>query len=315
MSRDKPFNAAQLASVTVTYNPDCEMLRAQLRALPEASLKIVVDNASAQPRLSEIETLVARTANAVLVCNSENLGLAAATNQGVREAGERAAQTRLVLLLDQDTEPMPGSIEALVAGFERLSASGGRVGGVGPILRDAATGLTHGFHRHTRWRWTRTYPTEGAIAPVPCASLNGSGTLVPVDVFLDLGGLDESLFIDHVDTEWSFRLLAAGYGLWGIPQAVFTHRMGQASLRFWWFGWRLWPSRAPRRHYFLFRNAVRLMKRPYVPTVWKAWAAVKLALTACVHGLIDGRRSEQVGSMWAGIRDGLHSKADRDLEA
>lgn len=300
------LNLSAVATVTVTYNPDAGTLRAQLEALPPDSLKIIVDNAS-HPAIREyLEMLATCTPNLRLLRNARNLGLAAAINLGVRAAHAYDPQARWVLLLDQDSEPHGGSIQALVQGFEHIEGQGGCVGGVGPQLRDGVTGLSHGFHQATGWRWTRTYPPAGSAAAIPCTNLNGSGTLVPIDLFLKLGGLDEALFIDHVDTEWSFRVLAAGYGLWGIPAAVFTHRMGQSSVRFWLLGWHVWPSRSPRRHYFLFRNAVLLMRRPYVPRVWKFWAVVKLLLTAFLHGTFDTERRTQWHEMWQGLREGLH---------
>ncbi|WP_295453989.1 glycosyltransferase [uncultured Thiodictyon sp.] len=296
-----------VATVTVTYNPDPWPLAAQLQALPAASVKIIVDNGSAPDALEHIQALAARTPNTRILRNAQNLGLAAAINLGVRAVREYHSRARLVLLLDQDSEPHPGSIQTLLDGFDAIARQGQRVGGVGPCLLDTATDLSHGFHHAAGWRWKRSYPPPGASEAVPCTSLNGSGTLVPIDLFLKLGGLDEALFIDHVDTEWSFRVLAAGYGLWGIPAAVFTHRMGQSSIRFWMLGWRLWPSRPPRRHYFLFRNAILLMRRPYVPRVWRFWAVVKLVLTAIVHGLFDPERRAQWQQMWKGLREGLHS--------
>jgi rhamnosyltransferase len=78
--------------------------------------------------------------------------------------------------------------------------------------------------------------------------------------------------------------------------------MGEASRRIWLFGWRVWPSRSPQRHYYLFRNAVALMRRQYVPVVWKTWAVAKLVLTAVVHGLHGDRRREQLQQMWRGAR-------------
>ncbi|MDE2150038.1 MAG: glycosyltransferase [Gammaproteobacteria bacterium] len=300
MTASGAFDAAALATVTVTFNPDLALLHGQLAALPPQSPKLVVDNASGAETEREIQSLVARTPNALLLRNSQNLGLAAAANRGVRAVRETAPAARYVLLLDQDSEPTPGSIEALVAGFEQLERRGERVGCVGPSLLDVATGLSHGFHQCTRWRWRRVYPAAGSKEPVPCANLNGSGTLVPVDLFLELGGLEEGLFIDHVDTEWAFRVQARGYRLFGIPKAVFRHRMGEASRRIWLFGCRVWPVRSPQRHYYLFRNAVLLIRRPYVPAVWKTWAVAKLIVTAVVHGLLGDRRREQLQQMWRG---------------
>jgi len=304
MSEDKRFDPAVVATVTVTFNPDIDLLRTQLDALPRESLKLVVDNATQTEALWNIQALVSQTPNAKLLRNDENLGLAAAVNRGVRAVRDAAPAARFALLLDQDSEPEPGSVAALVTGFEALQTRGERVGCVGPTLLDVTTGLPHGFHQCTRWRWKRVYPASGATAPVPCANLNGSGTLVPVDLFLELGGLEEDLFIDHVDTEWAFRVQARGYRLFGIPEAVFRHRMGDTSRRIWLLGWRVWPVRSPQRHYFLYRNAAILMRRGYVPRVWKVWAVAKLLFTACVIGVFSQGKREQLKGMLRGVRDG-----------
>lgn len=297
-----PQQMSDVLCITVTFNPDIAVLAQQLAALPADSLKTIVDNASEPNILQALLLLVSGRQDIHLVCNTENLGLAAALNIGVRAAQALSPQSRFALLLDQDSEPLAGSIEALLSGFLSLESQGIRIGCAGPKLLDAHTGLQHGFHQQLGWRWHREFPMLLDAAPIPCANLNGSGTLLPVVLFTALGGLDEGFFIDHVDTEWSFRVLAAGYGLWGIPQATFIHRMGQDSVRFWWFGWRVWPSRSPRRHYYLFRNAVLLMRRPYVPWVWKLWAVVKLALTALVH-----TAAPQWRAMARGISDGWRS--------
>lgn len=306
MSEDKRFDPAVVATVTVTFNPDIDLLRTQLDALPRESLKLVVDNATQAEALQGIQALVSRTPNARLLRNDENLGLAAAVNRGVRAVRDAAPATRFVLLLDQDSEPTPGSVAALVAGFDALQARGERVGCVGPTLLDVATGMQHGFHQCTHWRWKRVYPASDATAPVPCANLNGSGTLVPIDLFLELGGLEDDLFIDHVDTEWAFRVQARGYRLFGIPQAVFRHRMGDTSRRIWLFGWRVWPVRSPRRHYFLYRNAVILMRRGYVPRVWKVWAVAKLCMTFIVQIFLGRERLAHTKAMWRGAKEGMH---------
>ena len=296
-----------LATVTVTFNPELDCLRNQLAALPQDSFKLIVDNASKPEILRNIELLVSETSNTHLLRNDRNLGLAAAVNRGVYSLREAAPSAIYVLLLDQDTEPTPASVGSLLDGFAMLQARHERVGCVGPTLRDARTGLTHGFHQCTLWRWKRVRPTESG-EPVRCTNLNGSGTLLPIELFLQLDGLEEDFFIDHVDTEWAFRVLASGYTLYGIPGAVFRHRMGEQSIRFWWFGWNVWPTRSPQRHYYLFRNAAALMRRPYVPIVWKTWGIAKLLLTFVVHGLVDRHRFEQIRCMFKGFWDGWNQR-------
>ena len=294
-----------LGTVTVTYNPSIEELSAQLHALPLSSIKVIVDNASPEPVWLAISSLLFQIENIHLLRNEVNLGVAAALNKGVNFLENLPKQPDLLLLLDQDSKPQPGSVQVLISAFQSLVKSGHKVGAVGPSLQDPSTELTHGFHQHTRFRWLRVYPPTCSITPVTCANLNGSGTLIPIALFQQLGGLDEKLFIDHVDTEWSFRVTAHGYGLWGIPNAIFTHSMGEASQRIWLLGWRLWPIRSPLRHFYLFRNATILMKRAYVPRVWKTWAIAKLLVTAVIMTITGPHRWRQISSMWQGICIGL----------
>ncbi|UGB38978.1 glycosyltransferase [Frateuria soli] len=295
---------ASLATVTVTYRPELVILRKQLDQLPRDALRIVVDNASPEPLRVCLRTLVAEE-GAVLIENDANLGLAAATNIGVAHALRAGVQR--VLFLDQDTEPGVTGVADLCAAHDRLHTSDPRPSCIGPRLIDFTTGLDHGFHQQRGWRWVRVWPPRGA-PPVPCVNLNGSGTLVPSAILVALGGLEDDLFIDHVDTEWAFRVLAAGFGLYGAPDVAFGHRMGEKTWRFWWWGWRVWPYRSPLRHRYLFRNAVRLMHRPYVPRVFKTWAVVKLLVTFCVHALFDSARAQQTRAMLQGVADGWRAE-------
>jgi rhamnosyltransferase len=209
----------------------------------------------------------------------------------------------MLLLLDQDTEPGDGSVTGLLEAWGRLAQVDRDLGCIGPALWDDSTGQLHGFHRIRRWRWSQMRP-QGS-EPMRVDNLNGSGTLLPVELFRQLGGLSSEMFIDHVDTDWAFRVRAAGRTLYGIPGVRFLHRMGERGIRVWVFGWRVWPHRSPPRHYFLFRNTVRLLRAPGVPAVWKAWAPAKLALTFLVHLVSDRDRLAQARNMWRGVRDGL----------
>ena len=292
-----------VTTVTVTFHPDLAVLRSQLEKLPSEALKLIVDNASDSEAIVALRQIVACIPRAHLLENASNRGLAAALNEGAKYA-RKLGDAGYLLFLDQDTEAPCGGVHALIRAYEQLVLAGANPGCIGPRLLDPATGLEHGFHQIFGWRWVRRYPLAVSDAPLSCSNLNCSGTLVTSDIFERLGGFDESLFIDHLDTEWSFRVLAAGYRLYGIPSVYFVHRMGDASLRFWLLRWRLWPYRAPRRHYYLFRNAIRLMGRSYVPFVWKAWATVKLVVTASVHLVFDRRRYEQLAAMFRGVCDG-----------
>jgi rhamnosyltransferase len=301
-----PTDTSTLAVLTVTFNPDIEKLGRQIASLPADTSAIIVDNASAPDTLCALQQLLNSRPRTTLIKNQSNVGLAAALNQAAKHAMTHLASVEYFLLMDQDSIPAPGAIASLLAAHIELEVQGLKVGCVGPRLVDAATGLQHGFHQMKGWRWTRTYPATDDRHQIDCTNLNGSGTLMRATLMKSLGGLDEPFFIDHIDTEWAFRVLDAGWKLYGIPWVAFDHSMGERSFRFWLFGWKIWPQRSPKRHYYLFRNAVWLMKRDYVPRIWKTWALAKLLLTMAAHAIGDPLRSQQLREMLAGLDAGIN---------
>lgn len=294
---------SDLALIVVTMNPDLEILKRQFNHFPTETGIIIVDNHSNEDLLREVEEL-STIKKLVLLKNNKNLGLASALNQGCIKA--KSLGYSMILLLDQDSEPEKGSIKILLDTYNKLSSSAQAVGCVGPTLIDVTTGLDLGFHAIVGLKWKRIFSDNGK--PIEISSLNGSGTLMSLNLFSELNGLDDKFFIDHVDTDWSFRVLKAGYSLYGIPDAVFLHRMGDKSLRFWLFGWKVWPWRSPLRHRYLFRNAVILLRRNYVPFVWKFWAVIKLLITLLVHLIVDSQRFNQIKNMLIGGFKGLKNQ-------
>ncbi len=310
---DPQVSGQRLGTVTVTYRPNFTLLQRQLQALPVDAIKVIVDNSSDPEVGRGLLTMCQVIPGLRVLYNETNRGLAAALDQGVRELASLASRPTHVLLLDQDSEPLDRAIPTLLDALDQLERQGTRPGAVGPQLLDPDTGLMHGFHRMTRWRWRRSFPPPSE-APLPIANLNGSGTLMRIQTYLEQGGLDTSLFIDHVDTEWSFRLLATGHTLWGVPSAVFRHAMGERGLRIWLLGWRVWPARSPARHRYLFRNSLWLMRRGYVPLVWKFWCAVKILVTLASYGLFSRQRLIHVREMLAGVMDALRHPNARTLD-
>lgn len=295
------------AIVTVTYRPDLQILRRQVAALPPTATRVVVDNGSGSAMEAALRALAGELGFTV-ECLGCNAGLAAGLNTGARLALALRPDTAYVLFLDQDTEPRPGDVQRLVDAADAVRRGDAEAGVFGPLMIDADTGLSHGVHQMRGGRWRRLFPDPDAAGPIASAGINGSGMLVPVALFRALGGFDESLFIDQVDTEFSFRAAAAGYTLLTLPQVRFAHRMGQRTLRFWLGRWRAWPHRSPARQRYLFRNAVLLLRRPYVPRTWKLWAPVKLLVTALVHATVDRERGAQLHAMARGVADGLRGR-------
>lgn len=223
--------------IVVTHNSgDC--IEACLRALvPEKAWKLVlVDNASTD---NTVTTARRAAPSASMLLNRENVGFAAAVNQGCN-----LAEGDIFLLLNPDIIAAPGSLKKLFCAFSQP-----RTGAVGGLLTKdgrAQTGFT-----------IRRFPTlSSALAEVvllnrlwPSNPINRHYRCLDVDhtkpqeveqpagaclaisksAFHELGGFDESFFpVWFEDVDFCRRLRGQGWRISYHPEAVFAHTGGHS---------------------------------------------------------------------------------------
>jgi N-acetylglucosaminyl-diphospho-decaprenol L-rhamnosyltransferase len=183
---------------------------------------ILVDNASSD-----------RTAQAAaqadpeirLIENAENLGFAAAVNQGAR-----IARGRWLALLNPDAYAEPDWLARLVAATEAnpavhcftsrqlMAEDPGRLDGLGDVMALAGYPFRGGY----------THPNPGELEPGWVFSACGGAMLIDRDLFLRLGGFDERLFCYCEDVDLGYRLRLVGEHTLLVPDAVVRH-VGSAS--------------------------------------------------------------------------------------
>jgi rhamnosyltransferase len=122
---------------------------------------------------------------------------------------------------------------------------------------------------------------------VECDFLISSGMLIPVDVLSVVGGMEEALFIDHVDTEWCLRASDKGYACFGVGDAWMEHQLGTGSRIVWLGRWRRVPLHPPERCYFIARNGVKLLQRPYMPAAWKRHTILRMIGLMLFNGVLS----------------------------
>ena len=171
----------------------------------------------------------------------ENRGIAAALNQGVRAAV--AAGATHVLTVDQDSSFPDDYVQQLLACERNALRQGLRPGAVGALEFS-------GLHHSGRF-------TEGVM--VVQESIQ-SGTLFSVSALAEVGGFDDELVIDAVDTDVCLRLQDAGWDVCVAPVG-FDHALGEGHfVRL--LGRRVWSSRhAPLRRYYITRNGIVVLRR------------------------------------------------------
>jgi rhamnosyltransferase len=265
----------------------------------QVSYIIVVDNASPAGRFAIIERAQRKHELRVIRLN-ENRGLGAAHNLGISRARELGASH--ALFLDQDSFPHADMVSALLSAEQTLLACGTKVGAVGPVFFDPRLSKAWPFFRISnlgvRPRWCR------AQAHVECDLLITSGTLARMEVLGEVGGLKESYFIEHIDTEWSLRLRDRGYALFGVCAARMEHHLGDSAFRL-PFTTRVIQVYQPYRLYYTFRNAMLLWREPYAPVPWKLNEVKRLAIRLLLFSLCVPPRWRRARYMFLGLWHGL----------
>ena len=177
---------------------------------------LVVDNASTDGTVAVAEGQGAR-----VIRNARNEGYGRANNIGVR-----AAESEFVLIVNPDCIVDRGAVAALVDAARRypdasffspqIVEPSGRVFYQPRSL--LATSLTNPGGK-------LVLPEGEACAPF----FSGACFLMRRDVFLQLGGFDENIFLFYEDDDLCRRVADSGSALIYVPQAVVRHGRGRSS--------------------------------------------------------------------------------------
>ncbi|WP_396329932.1 glycosyltransferase family 2 protein [Burkholderia anthina] len=279
--------------VIVFYRPDHGCV-ARANRLAKVWPCVVVDNTES------VSTPDALGLDACVdyVANGANLGIATALNQGIERL--IAMGCRSALLFDQDSEPSDELLIELPRTLATARMRDRRVALVGPAYEDARLGGVAPFVRFGYLALRRIQP-EG-VQPIDVDFLITSGSCVNLDVWRDIGPMDDALFIDFVDLEWCVRARSKGYSVLGAPALRLTHELGGEPVKI--FG-RSYPGHGPVRHYYLFRNAIALIRRAYVPWSWKSTELVKMPVRLAIYALFMQPRLAHLRLSLLGIWHGL----------
>lgn len=244
---------------------------------------IVVDNGSTD---GSADGVAARFPRARLIRHAANLGFSAGNN-----AGLRAADGDVRVLLNQDTEVRPGWLAALAAAFASDAMLGiagskamypdGRIQHAGGYLDDRGEGHHDGQGETDLGQWD----TGRDVAYVSGASLAISRRALQA-----AGGLDEGFTPAYYeDVDWCCRVRRAGFAVRYVPESQLVHRESSTLV-----------DATHQGMYIPHRNRLRL--------VLKHWslADVRDRFAAAESGWLSGLSPAHAGLVAAVQRAYLH---------
>jgi GT2 family glycosyltransferase len=201
---------------------------------PGATLSVetlVVDNGSSDGTVAAVRE---RFPWAELVALPRNVGFAAGNNAGLARA-----RGRHVVLLNNDTEVLPGCFEACVRHLEAHTD----VGVVGPQLLHPDGRLQNSIHNAPtllgelvprgvlETLWPSRYPSKRFQhdGPLDVEAVLGACMVARREALDAVGPLPEDYFFFLEETDWLFAMRAAGWRVVHLPEARLVHIHGATT--------------------------------------------------------------------------------------
>ena len=301
--------ACRLGAIVITFNPAPQRAVQVVAAIaPQVQAIAVIDNGSCLDPAGYLAGIGATPLH--LIALGDNYGIAAAQNIGLEWARQQGCSH--VLMLDHDAVAAPGMVAQLLEEMHTREARGERVAAVGPLIHDPRRDAPASFFRVTQRRILRIDAPDPGERSARTDFLIAAGILISMAAVEDIGMMDEALFIDYVDLEWSMRATARGYRLYGHFGTQIDHRLGEEPIRL--FG-RSMMNHSPLRHYYLARNALALWRMPHPQRHWKILDALNLLIKCAIFSTVAPNRGAHLRMILRGFADGLCGRYGRQDQA
>lgn len=266
----------------VLFNPELERLRDNLLHIShQVNMLVLVDNGS--QNLRSVKQLISEFSNITLLENGVNLGIAQALNRILHFAKENSFEW--VLTLDQDSIADDGLMHQYQA-FLKMQADSVHIGCLTCNIID---------------RNFEVASKELGYAEIDyCIT---SGSLMNVDATLEIGGFDESMFIDKVDCDICINLRKHNYKVIRIDYNGLLHEIGHAKQIS--LGFRKWElyNHSSFRRYYMCRNASYLLRKYNDSYTLKLF--VKECFQFVLVAVFEEDKKRKIGEGLRGFKDGF----------
>lgn len=238
----------------------------------------------------------------IIECPENNLAMA--QNLGIERALELGYEW--VLLLDHDSRLGAGMISAMEKAYMN-APNRPNIGLIAPNLHDSNVEAQQRYLRSWFGYW---FEQKGFDANTPTIDhvlyAAASGSLIPARVLREFR-MDETLVIDHIDTDFCLHLVSEGMRILAVRDARLIHKIGERRTHRFMGITIITTNHPPIRRYYHFRNRMKMWKRyatelpsflvfDLLRMVYELWRIILLEsdknakLSAVSNGFWDGLR-------------------------
>lgn len=271
----------KIAAGIILYHPDIERLNENISSIyPQVDHLFLVNNGSQGINIEKYP-------NITWINNSTNKGVAFGLNQILNQCYEQGYDW--VITLDQDSVCAAGMVEEMKKNIDT------NIGIICPIIEDRNYGIKENIPTSTT-----SFINESIT----------SASLTNVKIWKKIGGFDEYLFIDGVDTDYCLTLIENGFKILQINNLILKHEIGHKAKIIHLFGRKYVVfNHCSSRYYYIARNYIYISRKhssylqPY-PFRCLLTISIRLMLILC----FEKNKLQKTIKILSGIKDGLIEK-------
>jgi rhamnosyltransferase len=275
-------------SIVVCYNPDLVKLNNLVQSILSQSNNVVLVDNSKNTKLSKIKS-------AKIISLGQNKGISYAQNKGIEFAKSKNAD--VFVFFDQDSEIDSNFFENILfkMNLNNLSV-------FSPLIIDKKTNYIFPSIRLNSIGLTKKVQFTKKSNPDLIDLVISSGTCLNLKTINLIGNMDENLFIDFVDTDWSLRCKEKKVPIVIVPKAILRHNIGEGNFKFLSFTFFLHSN---KRLYYQIRNCLYLLKKSYVPKLFVFKELFSLLFHNMIIFFLTKNKREFIKSIYLGFNDGF----------
>jgi len=258
---------------------------------------ILYDNTAEKFDFSTIED-----ENIYKLGNGDNVGLAIAYNESIKFITNKfnCDEIECFLFYDQDSDIIEQNIGDLINEYLFIKEQNLPLGvfGARPINKEGK------FYNVRKVEKQKYFPNKF----IEMEFVISSFSLVPYSTIKKVGYYDEKLFIDLVDSEYSFRCSKNGLVNLMSKKVIFTHEVGERKGTL--LGLRSFAISSPIRNYYQARNLI-LVGRDYK---WYGFIIKKVSkrfIQVLLSAYYSGDLFQRLKYFFRGVLDGIKYKGGR----
>ena len=268
----------------VIYNPDIERLEQNIKSVAPQVDKVVLQN-NGVSSAKDFAQLIGQYSNVEVIGEGKNIGIAAALNRLAEYADKLGAKWLLTLDQDSVCEDKLISIYEKYVNEENLG-----------LITCTITDRNFQYDKEEEDFQTRYIDN--------CIT---SGSYIRLSAWKEIGGFDDKMFIDHVDTDYCYRLSLSGWKIIQTSYKGLLHEVGSNTKRKHLLGKEFVVfNHSPFRCYYIVRNQIYFArKHRNTLGLHKALRIQRTAWTRwLVYLLYEDNKQKKIMAWAKGIRDG-----------